>query len=72
MRTREEHLEWCKARAREYLDRGDVANGITSMMSDLDKHPETKVASSVLVQLGMRAVIDHDLPAARRFVEGFL
>ena len=25
MRTRDEHLEWCKQRAREYLDAGDLA-----------------------------------------------
>jgi len=28
--TRDEHLEWCKKRAREYLARGDAANAIAS------------------------------------------
>jgi hypothetical protein len=39
--TRDEHLEWAKSRALEYLDRGDVQNAVTSMLSDMRKHPET-------------------------------
>lgn len=38
--TREEHLEWAKKRALEYLDHGDPAQGFTSMLSDMRKHPE--------------------------------
>jgi len=38
--TRDEHLEWAKKRALEYLDAGDPAQGFTSMLSDLGKHPE--------------------------------
>ena len=38
--TRDEHLAWCKKRALEYLDAGDPAQGFTSMLSDLRKHPE--------------------------------
>jgi hypothetical protein len=41
MRTRDEHLEWCKERARVYLDRGELLDAVTSMGSDLDQHPET-------------------------------
>ena len=40
--TREEHLAWCKQRALEYVDRGQPLEGITSMMSDMRKHPECK------------------------------
>ncbi len=39
--TREEHLEWCKVRAREFLDRGEYGPAITSMMMDLKKHSDT-------------------------------
>jgi hypothetical protein len=35
--TRDEHLAECKRRAREYLDMGDVKNGVTSMLSDLSE-----------------------------------
>ncbi len=70
--TREKHLEWCKKRAREYLDQGDVANGIRSMLSDLNKHDETKVGvGSVLYRLGMMYQMNNDMPGARHFVEGF-
>ena len=37
MSTRQEHIEFCKKRAKAYLDQGDVTNGITSMLSDLNK-----------------------------------
>ncbi len=41
MKTREEHLAWCKQRALEYIDRGQINEGLTSMMSDMSKHPRT-------------------------------
>ena len=71
MRTREEHLELCKQRAREYLDRGDIQNAITSMLSDLGNHPETRGIGQKLAILGMFYIVQHDLQGARDFVEGF-
>ena len=44
MQSRAEHLAWCKRRALEYLDAGDGDQAITSMMSDLNKHPETEIS----------------------------
>jgi outer membrane protein assembly factor BamD (BamD/ComL family) len=69
--TRKEHLAWCKQRALEYLDRGDVANAIASMTSDLQKHPGTVGMPSVLIMMGYKAVKDRDLGAARYWIEGF-
>ncbi len=70
--TRQEHLEWCKKRAREYLDQGDVVEGITSMLSDMNKHEETRLdGGSALSSLGMLYVINNDIAGARRFIEGF-
>lgn len=70
--TRDEHLEDCKRRAREYLDMGDVKNAVTSMLSDLSKHPETKpLSEGGFAQIGMMMIMQHDLAGARRFVEGF-
>lgn len=69
--TREEHLEWCKQRAREYLDQGDVHNAITSMMSDLTKHEGTRPLNTSLAGLAMLYIKEHDLAGARRFIEGF-
>jgi hypothetical protein len=70
MMTRDEHLEWCKKRALEYLDRGDIQNAVTSMLYDMDKHPETKVIEP-LFMLGMQTIIDRNAEAARRFIVGF-
>lgn len=52
--TREEHLEWCKERAREYLAQGDVVNGIASMLSDLNKHDEFREISEMTLLRGHR------------------
>ena len=67
--TRDEHLAWCKKRAHEYLDRGDVKNAIASMMSDMDKHPETKL--NKLSMLGLMAAESYNLTEARRYIDGF-
>lgn len=70
--TRQEHLDWCKKRALEYLDAGDIPNAVTSMLSDMQKHPDTKLgAASPLNILGMMAIRDNDHAGARRFIEGF-
>ncbi len=70
--TREEHLAWCKKRAHEYLDRGDIPNAIMSMMSDMNKHPETSLAvGSVLAQLGLRVAMSGDIREACRYINGF-
>ena len=68
--TRDEHLEWCKKRALEYLDSGDISNAVTSMLSDLSKHNELRGVADKLGTLGMFYIINHDLPGARNFIEG--
>ena len=69
--TRQEHLQWCKNRALEYLNRGDLVNAIASMLSDLSRHDETRDIGEKLRQLGMLYVINNDSAGARRFIEGF-
>src|SRR6266571_4986291 len=49
--SRSEHLAWCKKRALEYCDLGDVNQAFASMSSDLGKHPET--ANHAAIKLGM-------------------
>jgi len=70
--TREEHLAWCKKRALAYIDKGQVQEGLTSMMSDMSKHPET--ANPMLDQLTVQLMMIGSLstPAeARRHIEGY-
>jgi hypothetical protein len=69
-RMRDEHLKWCKQRAREYLDAGDLANAVASMASDMRKHPECGVNDGLLL-LGMLYVTQLDEDGVRRWVEGF-
>jgi len=69
--TRSEHLTWCKQRAHEYLAHGDVVNAVTSMLSDMNKHPETRLESGTLAMLGMVAIQSGDEREARRFIDGF-
>lgn len=70
--TRSNHLEWCKQRATEYLDRGDVTNAVASIMSDLNKHPDTERHPGI--RLGMMLMLGGQLSTvdqAREFIQGF-
>lgn len=72
MKTREQHLEWCKVQAREYLAEGDLMNAVTSMMSDLEKHPETAIrGDATLLMVGIFAINSGDPKEVSRFIEGF-
>ena len=70
--TRKEHLDWCKRRALEYVDNGDVQQAFTSMASDLRKHPET--VDHAGIELGMMQLMAGMLSTPQemqRFIEGF-
>jgi hypothetical protein len=67
--NRAEHLQWCKDRAIQYVDEGDVQNA--SLTSDLNKHPETERHPAV--ELGMLLMLSGHLSTAaqmRDFIEG--
>ena len=70
--TREEHLDWCKKRALEYVDMGDINQAWASMASDMRKHQKT--ANHAAIQLGMMMLMDGKLgtpEAMRKFIVGF-
>ena len=72
--NRAEHLAWCKERALEYADRGDMANAIGSLRSDLGKHPDTVESVGLVDELMMPLVLAGHLSspvALRKFIEGF-
>ena len=74
MRTRQEHLQFCKQRAMEYVNSGDLLEAVTSMMSDLTKHPETASTGTALAALGMMACMQAqqgDRDAVTRYIQGF-
>ena len=68
--TRSEHLNWCKQRALEYVDAGDLDQAVASMASDLTKHPETSNTPPMLTMLGMMEIANGP-NAVRRWIEGF-
>jgi hypothetical protein len=73
MGDRDEHIAWCKQRALEYVDRGDLVNALASMASDIRKHPETDkpALGALLAMEGTRCVTNGDQAGMRRLIEGF-
>jgi hypothetical protein len=70
--TREEHLAWCKKRALELVETGDVTNAWASMVSDLEKCDETREHPAI--QLGTMLLMSQNLntkDAMKKFIEGF-
>ena len=72
MMTRAEHLQWAKDRALEYADRGETANAIASITSDLQKHPDTENhAGPQLLTMMVSAGLVSRPGELRREIEGF-
>jgi hypothetical protein len=73
MMTREEHLEWAKKRALEYIDAGMPDQAFTSMMSDLRKHPELEnhVGNEIGVGFMMLPGWISNSSEVRRWIVGF-
>jgi hypothetical protein len=75
--TRDEHLQWCKKRALEYLQPGpyfSIDEAIASMASDLGKHEETRQHLQITVPLMFQLRVSGNLNTAaevRKFIEGF-
>lgn len=65
-------MEWCKKRALEYVDMGDVEGAFSSFTSDLSKHPETEKHSGVT--LGVMMLMNGHLSTPDKmlkFIQGF-
>ena len=70
--TRSEHLEWCKQRAYEYLDKGETGEAWASMASDLSKHDETREHPAILLgTMQLAGGLMSGEADIRRFIEGF-
>jgi hypothetical protein len=69
--TREEHLEWCKKRAMEYVETGDTQQAVASMLSDLGKHPGTKKSLEWAGPLGVGILLMKNKQRVVEFIEGF-
>jgi hypothetical protein len=63
---------WCKQRALEYIDKGEISEGIASMMSDMGKHPETAAPALNSLAVMMLATGQLDsIHEARKFINGY-
>lgn len=71
MMTRQEHLDWCKGRALEYVNAGDLSGGMASMMSDMSKHDETALAAVYMTPLAVFELMNPTEHGTRKFIEGF-
>lgn len=70
-RTRASHVAWCKKRALEYVETGDLKNTVASMISDMHKHPLTDTPIlSVLMMAGIDAARSGSREV-RDWIEGF-
>jgi hypothetical protein len=70
--TRDERLEWCKARAREYLHQGDLNNAVASILSDMNqRYPEIPPCPEELAMIGILYAANGDRNAVSAFIEGF-
>lgn len=69
--TRAEHIAWARKRALEYVEAGELTQAVTSMLSDLGKHPET---TPPLAEEGMAVLLwanGGDAASVRLWIERF-
>ena len=70
--NRAEHLNWCKERANECIDKGDVSGAFASFHSDMSKHPETE--NHLALEMGTMLLISGNLSNAhqmKNWIDGF-
>lgn len=70
--AQDKHLEWCKQRAYEYLDAGDVEQAWASFVSDMGKHEKTR--GHIALEMGMMMFISGQLGTIAKmtkFIDGF-
>jgi hypothetical protein len=67
---REEWLAFARQRAREFLDLDDLRNALSSMLSDLGKHSETRELETN-ARRAIQAVVDQDKPWLIAWIDGF-
>lgn len=72
--TRAEHLVWCKRRANECVNQGDLNEAFASFTSDLGKHDGTLKAQELQTSIGLQLLIGGHLKTAqqmREWIDGF-
>jgi sulfite exporter TauE/SafE len=70
--SRKEHMAWCKQRAIAEVNAGNIAGGLASMVSDLNKHSDTQGHTGI--KLGMTMLMAGLLNSKKemiKFIEDF-
>lgn len=67
MEDRKQHLEWCKKRALEYIESGNINEAFSSFQSDMSKHDETK--NHMALQLGTMLLLGGHLSSLHKMKE---
>ncbi len=68
MDERKEHIEWCKERALEELERSGVDAAMSSLASDFGKHESTNNHMMIMLVFGMMGMNKKE---AKTHIEGF-
>tara|TARA_R110000772_G_scaffold17946_3_gene50065 strand:+ start:188396 stop:188617 length:222 start_codon:yes stop_codon:yes gene_type:complete len=71
MEKRSEHLQWCKDRAMEYAEKGDMQQAFASFQSDMSKHEET--SNHLALEMGTMLLLGGHLSTyedMKRWIEG--
>lgn len=72
MEKRIDHLNWCKKRANEYVENGDLQGAFVSFQSDMTKHPET--ANHIALEMGNMLLLSGNLASnsqMKDWIDGF-
>lgn len=70
--SRADHLQWCKDRANEYIEKGDLKEAFSSFMSDMSSHEETK--DHLALEMGMSLLLSGNLSSPiqiKNWIDGF-
>ena len=68
MDGRKEHVEWCKQRALEELERSGVNAAMASLTSDFGKHESTNNPMMIMMCFVIKKM---DKKEAKKYIEGF-
>lgn len=72
MENRSDHLQWCKQRANEYIESGDLPGAFASFNSDMRKHEET--SNHLALEIGMTLMFSGNLDTPHQmkdWIDGF-
>lgn len=67
--NKQEHLDWCKQRALEFVEAGDNQQALASMITDLGKHPDTLQLSGTAIFMGGQLYIGGHLSTAKEMTD---